>query len=129
MSLRVTKPLREKFLSTRRIFSILFLYRRSLITSKLSFSVAVTNFSLGVIILDTARVESRTFLKSLEVTIPTKFSFSTTGIPEILYSWVNLISSPTVLSGEIVIGSLTIPLSNFFTELTSFACSIIGIFL
>ena len=42
---------------------------------------------------------------------------------------MSLISSPTLLLEEIVIGSLTTPLSNFFTTETSLACSLIGKFL
>ena len=53
--------------------------------------------------------------------MPTKLSLSTTGIPEIFNSCVNFTSSPTLFSEEIVIGSLTIPLSNFLTNVTSLA--------
>ena len=119
ISLRVTRPVKLKEESTKRIFSILLSWSSFLITSKSSPSFAVTSFSLGVIISDTLAEKFCSFLKSLLVTIPTKLSSSTTGIPEILSSLVSCISSPTSLSDLIVIGSLTIPLSYFFTFLTS----------
>ena len=55
----------------------------------LSFSLAVISFSLGVIIELTKALILDTLRKSLDVTIPTKFSSSTTGIPEIFNSFVS----------------------------------------
>ena len=129
MSFKVTSPFKKKLSSTKGIFSILFSYKRVLTWSRPSFSFAVTSLSLGVIIVPTLAEVSETFLKSLEVTIPTKWFSSTTGMPEILRSLVNWTSSPIVLSDEIVIGSLTIPLSNFLTDETCCAWSWIDKFL
>ena len=81
----------------------------------------MTRRFFGVMIDFTGADKSETFLKSLEVTIPTRLPSLTTGIPEIFKSWVSFISSPTLLLEAMVIGSLTMPLSNFLTILTSLA--------
>ena len=62
-----------------------------------------------------------TNLKSLEVTIPTKFFPSTTGTPEILCFDVNSITSLIEQSGEVTTGFVITPLSYFLTFKTSFA--------
>ena len=61
------------------------------------------------------------YLKSLLVTIPFNSPSSTTGIPEMLNSAVSCFNSLIDLDELIVTGSLTIPLSYFFTALTKFA--------
>ncbi len=66
---------------------------------------------------------------SRPVTIPTTLPFLTTGTPLILLAWVSAINSRTVVSGVTVIGSFTIPASNFFTRRTSAACATMSMFL
>ena len=56
--------------------------------SMLSFSLAVISFSFGVMIELTVAVKLDSLRKSLEVTIPTRLSSSTTGMPEIFNSLV-----------------------------------------
>ena len=66
-----------------------------------------------MVISETVCSRLRAYLKSLPVTIPLSSSSSTTGIPEIFSSDVNCLSSSIVLVDFILIGSRTIPLSNF----------------
>ena len=106
-----------------KTFSILCLYISDFTTSWLSPSCTVINLSLGVMISETVCSWFFAYLKSLPVTIPFNSSPSTTGIPEIFNSDVNCLSSSMVLVDLILIGSLTMPLSNFFTDLTCKACS------
>ena len=47
------------------------------------------------------------------------FELSTTGMPDILLLAIKLRASSRVLSDEIVTGSITMPVSNFLTFLTS----------
>ncbi len=63
------------------------------------------------------------------MTIPTTRPASTTGRPEIRCLRVISSTSRTVIAGEIVIGSLTTPLSNRLTFATSAACRAGGRFL
>ena len=81
-------------------------------------SVTVISFSFGVMIEDTSESILSAYLKSLPVTIPLSSPSSTTGMPEIFNSSVNCLNSPIVLVDLIVEGSLTTPLSCFFTAFT-----------
>ena len=55
-------------------------------------------------------------LTSLLVKIPRSLLFvSTTGIPEISFCFIRSRASDKFFSGEIVTGSITIPVSNFLT--------------
>ena len=68
--------------------------------------------------------------KSLLVTIPFKVPFSsTTGIPPIPCSFINILASPTVEFKGKVTGSMIIPASARFTFLTFAACCSIVMFL
>ncbi|GIW55746.1 MAG: hypothetical protein KatS3mg082_2150 [Nitrospiraceae bacterium] len=55
--------------------------------------------------------------------MPTSFPFFVTGMPEIRYFAIRLCASRIVWSGEIVMGSRIIPLSDFLTLSTSAAWS------
>ena len=81
----------------------------------------MTKRFFGVMMDSTGADKSETLRKSLEVTMPTRSPSFTTGMPEIFKSCVSLINSPTLFLEEMVIGSLTTPLSNFLTKETSFA--------
>src|SRR5688572_12274441 len=62
--------------------------------------------------------------RSRLVTIPTtRQPGATTGSPEMRCCWVSFSTSRTVMSSEIVIGSLTMPLSKRLTFVTSAACA------
>jgi hypothetical protein len=54
--------------------------------------------------------------------MPTSRPLSTTGTPEMLRAWVSLSTSPMVVFGLTVNGSLMTPASNFLTRTTSNAC-------
>ena len=67
---------------------------------------------------------------SLFVKIPNNLSpSSTTGMPEISLTFINSRASANVADGSIVSGSITIPVSNFFTFETFCDCSSMDIFL
>ena len=115
MSFIVIRPTSLSLSSKTKIFSILCLYIKALTLSCVSPSLTVINLSLGVIISETNCSSSRAYLKSLLVTMPFNSSSSTTGIPEIFNSLVSCTNSFSVLVDLIVIGSRTMPLSNFLT--------------
>ena len=122
MSLIVMSPLSSKRSLTTRSFSIRCWWRISRALSNVVPSGAVIRFSLVITceIFNSMRVSNR---RSRFVTIPTSLPFLVTGIPEIRNSAMILCASRMVLSGEIVMGSRIIPLSDFFTLSTSAACS------
>ncbi len=93
------------------------------------FSLTVIRFSLVVITDETGLSKWVSNRKSRLVTMPTRSSPSTTGIPENLLERVSSITSPMVAVGLTVTGSRTTPLSKRFTLRTSSACSVIVIFL
>ena len=102
---------------------------KRLIFSVGSPSLTVTNFSFGVMILRTGWL--RLFSKRISrwVTIPTTWLPSTTGTPLILFSLVMRSNSPTLVSGDTLIVSTTVPASNFFTRRTCMACKSMSMFL
>ena len=73
--------------------------------------------------------ESLTKRTSRLVTMPTSWSPSTTGRPEMLYSAMTTRACSTVMSGGTVIGAMIMPDSDFFTFSTSSLCSAMLMFL
>ena len=61
--------------------------------------------------------------------MPTRLSASTTGTPEMRCFLVKASTSPILVVGDTVIGSLITPLSNFLTLATSRACCSAEMFL
>ena len=129
ISFIVTRPDKSWFLSRTNTFSILLLYINCITSSCEKPSLTVTNLSNGVIIEETSASIFSAYLKSLPVTIPFNLPSSTTGIPEILNLLVRFFNSSIEFFELIVTGSLTIPLSYFFTAFTSIAWSSIELFL
>ena len=128
MSLNVIRPTNLLFASTIGNFSILLVFKICSAFSK-SFSSVVIK-SPEVIIFEIERLISFSKRKSLLVTMPKRFIFSSTiGMPPILFSCITSNASPTVASNPNVIGSKIIPLSDLFTFLTSNACCSIDMFL
>ncbi|CZR31301.1 Uncharacterised protein [Legionella pneumophila] len=121
MSFTVMSPRNSKFSFTTNNFSIRCLWSKLLTSSLLAPSFTVTKRPLGVITCATVKFILVSKRISLLVTIPTKCLPSTTGTPEKLYFVMTASNSLTVKSGVTEIGSFTIPLSNFFTLLTSSA--------
>jgi len=128
ISLMVIRPLRLKRPSTTKSFSILCLWRMAFDSSKVIFSLTVTRFSF-VITFSTVSSRFVSNRKSRFVIIPTSFFPFVTGIPDILYRAISSMASLIFCSGRIVMGSTIIPLSDFLTFSTSWACSSTPIFL
>ena len=128
MSFMVMSPLRLKSLSTTRSFSILCLWRIFFDSSRLMPSLTVTRFSfvMTFFTFSSRFVSNR---RSLLVMMPTSFFPFVTGIPEIWYFAMRSKVSLIFWSGEMVMGSTIIPLSDFLTFSTSWACSATPIFL
>ena len=86
-------------------------------------SFTVTKFSC-VINSDTFWLGLEAKRTSRLVKMPTSLPpFSVTGTPEILFSVIKSSASDSLASGAMVSGLTTMPLSNFFTLVTSAACS------
>ena len=87
-------------------------------------SGTVTKRSRGVIMLATDWSRRFSKRKSRLVTKPTTLPSSTTGKPDILRLRLDSISSksPISISGPMVMGSFTTPLSWRFTLETAYAC-------
>jgi len=128
MSLMVINPLRLKFSSTTSSFSILCLWSIFFDSSRLIPSFTVTRFSF-VITFSTFSSKFVSNRKSLFVIMPASFPPLVTGMPEILYLAIRSSTSFILRSGDIVMGSTIIPLSDFLTFSTSWACSSMPIFL
>ena len=123
ISFTVIIPFKWNLELTTRTFSILFLCKSDCTVSLEAPSWTVTNLSFGVIIVETFGLTLFTNLKSLDVTIPTRFLPSTTGTPDILCLAVNSRTSFMEQSGEVTTGSEITPLSYFLTFTTSLAWS------
>ena len=122
MSLIVMRPRRLFLPSTTSSFSIRFLCRISFACSSVVPTGTVTRSSL-VITLEIGWSKFVSNLKSRFVRIPTSFPLRVTGSPEIRYLFITSSASWTLWSGSTVMGSMIIPLSDFFTRSTSTACS------
>ena len=129
ISVTVINPLSSKSSLMTNTFSILCLCNNARTSSAPAPSLTVTSFSFGVITEVTEALMSVANLTSRRVTIPTKFPFSRIGTPEILFASVSALSCSKVADDSIVNGSLTTPLSYFFTAQTSLAWSSIDILL
>src|SRR5467141_1225191 len=86
-------------------------------------SRTVTSVLCGVMIDFTGWSSSASKRRSRLVTMPTTLPLLTTGKPEILYCCCSAITSRTVISGEMVIGSRSTPDSKRLTLATSTACA------
>ena len=140
MSFTVTMPRSWKSSSTSSTFSMRCWCRSRVMSSSGASSAAVMRRALGVITSAT-RASSRVSKRmSRAVTMPTSSPESapfeplpcvaaTTGTPEMRCSRVSSMSSRTVASGRMVMGSRITPDSNFFTARTSRACASSAMFL
>ena len=122
MSFKVMRPLSSKPPLTTRIFSIRWRWSNSFTSSSSKSSPTVTNLSFDVMMVSTVASRFASNLTSRLVTMPTRPELSTTGIPEISFSFISATRSRMVASTGMVKGSLTTPLSYFFTRRTSRAC-------
>ena len=109
ISLTVTSPLNSKASFTTNTRSSRCLFMRRFASSKVEPSRTVIKRSLGVILLLTEAPRSSSKRRSRLVIIPTTCLPSRTGKPENPCSLDNAITSPTVILGGIVIGSLKTP--------------------
>ncbi|GBE36400.1 hypothetical protein BMS3Bbin07_00547 [bacterium BMS3Bbin07] len=102
-------------------FSILYLCRVSFASSRVILSVAVMSLSFVITSLTFLSIRVSN-LRSLFVRIPISLPFTVTGTPDILYRVIKAKASLIGASGETVIGSIIIPLSDFLTLSTSRPC-------
>ena len=93
-------------------------------SSRVAPSRTVMSFFCGVMMFFTGWSSSVSKRRSRLVTMPTTLPpFFTTGKPEILWLCCSAITSRTVMSGGMVIGSRSTPDSKRFTLATSAACA------
>ena len=115
-------PRNSKSSVTTSTFSIRCLCNSDSTSSSSAPSRTVTSRSCGVMTVDTGASRFVSNRRSLPVTMPMVALPSTTGTPEMPIAFVRSITSRIVISGDTVIGSRTMPLSNFLTRRTSRAC-------
>ncbi len=120
MSLMVIRPFKRFSSSTTSSFSMRCLWSSFLDSSRVMLDLTVMRFFL-VITWDTGCSRFSSKRRSRLVRMPTSFSFLTTGTPEMEYWCIRASASLTFRSGSMVIGSTTMPLSDFFTRSTSMA--------
>src|SRR5437867_1047198 len=123
MSLTVTRPIRWNSSSITSTRSSRWRCMSALASSRLAPSRTVTSFLCGVMMDFTGWSSSASKRRSGLRTIPTTLPPFTTGKPEILYCRCTAITSRTVISGEMVIGSRSTPDSKRLTLATSTACA------
>ena len=114
-SLRVNRPLRRPSASTKGSFSILWA-ASSLRASEGAVPTGAVTSGAWVMTSLTGLDMSSSKRMSRLVMMPTSLvRSSTTGTPEIRYLWHSSSASAMVASGEMVIGSSTMPASERFT--------------
>src|SRR5436309_5145776 len=123
MSLTVTRPIRWNSSSITSTRSSRCRCMSALASSRLAPSRTVTSFLCGVMMDFTGWSSSASKRRWRLVTMPTTLPLFTTGKPEILYCCCSAITSRTVISGEMVIGSRSTPDSKRLTLATSTACA------
>ena len=120
MSLMVMRPRRLYSSSTTSSFSMRLRWRRSFASSMLMPSRQV----ISLVVIMSATFCSRFFSKRMSrlVRMPTSRPLRVTGMPLIWCAPISSTACASFASGSITTGSTTMPLSYFFTLVTSIAC-------
>ena len=115
-------PRSSKPSDTTNTFSMRCLCSNERTSSSSAPSRTVTSRSCGVMTVETGASRCVSKRKSRCVTIPMVSLPATTGTPEMPIALVRSMTARIVMSGDTVMGSRTMPLSNFLTLSTSRAC-------